>query len=151
MYLLLLLLLYNIVLVLPHINMNPPWVYTCSPSWIPLPPPSPYHPSGLSQCTSPKHPVSCLNFLWKDWCWSWISNTLAIWCEELTHWKRPWCWERLKAGGEGDNKGWDGWMASLSQWHEFEQALVVGDGQGSLACFSPWGRKVRHDWSTELK
>ena len=39
-------------------------------------------------------------------------NTLATWCEELTHWKRPWCWERLKAGGEGDDRGWDGWMAS---------------------------------------
>ena len=53
-------LLYNIVLVLPHINMNPPWVYTCSQSWTPLPPPSPYHPSGSSQCTSPKLPVSCI-------------------------------------------------------------------------------------------
>ena len=40
----------------------------------------------------------------KDWCWSWNSNTLATWWEELTHWKRPWCWERLKAG-EGDNRG----------------------------------------------
>ena len=37
------------------------------------------------------------------------------WCEELTHWNRPWCWERLKAGGEGDNRGWDGWMASRTQ------------------------------------
>ena len=53
-------LLYNIVLVLPYINMNPPRVYTCSQSWILLPPPSPYHPSGSSQCTSPKHPVSCI-------------------------------------------------------------------------------------------
>ena len=53
-------LLYNIVLVLPYINMNPPRVYTCSPSWTPLPPPSPYHPSGSSQCTSPKLPVSCI-------------------------------------------------------------------------------------------
>ena len=53
-------LLYNIVLVLPYINMNPPRVYTCSPSWTPLPPPSPYHPSGSSQCISPKHPVSCI-------------------------------------------------------------------------------------------
>ena len=53
-------LLYNIVLVLPYINMHPPRVYTCSPSWTPLPPPSPYHPSGSSQCTSPKHPVSCI-------------------------------------------------------------------------------------------
>ena len=51
-------LLYNIVLVLPYINMNPPQVYTCSPSWTRLSPPSPYHPSGSSQCTSPKHPVS---------------------------------------------------------------------------------------------
>ena len=48
------------------------------------------------------------------WCWNWSSNTLATWCEEPTHWKRPWWWERLKAGGEG--KGWDGWMASPTQW-----------------------------------
>ena len=47
-------------MVLPYINMNPPQVYTCSPSRTPLPPPSPYHPSGSSQCTSPKHPVSCI-------------------------------------------------------------------------------------------
>ena len=47
---------------------------------------------------------SVLNIHWKDWCWSWNSNTLAMWCEELTHWKRPWCWERLKAGGEGDDR-----------------------------------------------
>ena len=52
----------------------------------------------------------------KDWCWSWNSNTLATWCEELTHWKRPWCWEGLEAGGEGDDRGWDGWMASPTQW-----------------------------------
>ena len=47
-------------MVLPYINMHPPRVYTCSPSWSPLPPPSPCHPSGSSQCTSPKHPVSCI-------------------------------------------------------------------------------------------
>ena len=52
----------------------------------------------------------------KGWCWSWSSNTLATWWEELTHWKRPWCWEGLKAGGEGDSKGWDGWMASPTRW-----------------------------------
>ena len=52
--------LYNIVLVLPYINMHLPRVYTCSSSWTPLPPPSPYHPSGSSQCTSPKLPVSCI-------------------------------------------------------------------------------------------
>ena len=44
-------------------------------------------------------------FIWQNWCWSWSSNTLATWCEELTHFKRPWCWERLKAGGEWDDKG----------------------------------------------
>ena len=52
--------LYTIVLVLPNIKMNPPQVYMCSPSWTLLPPPSPYDPSGSSQCTSPKHPVSCI-------------------------------------------------------------------------------------------
>ena len=57
-----------------------------------------------------------LTIHWNDWCWSWSSNTLATWCEELTHLKRPWCWERLKAGGEGDDRGWDGWMASLTRW-----------------------------------
>ena len=57
---------------------------------------------------------SVLNIHWKDWCWSWNSNALATWCEELTHWKRPWSWEWLKAGREGDDRGWDGWMASES-------------------------------------
>ena len=56
--------------------------------------------------------ISSLNIHWKDWCWSLNSNTLVIWCKELTQWKRPWCWERLMAGGDGDNGGWDGWMAS---------------------------------------
>ena len=62
-------------------------------------------------------------------------NTLATWCEGVTHLKRPWCWERLKAGGEGDDRGWDGWMASPTQW------IWVGDEQGGLACCSPWGHK----------
>ena len=44
------------------------------------------------------------------------TNTLVTWWEELTHWKRPWCWEGLKEGGEGDDRGWDGWMASSTQW-----------------------------------
>ena len=52
---------------------------------------------------------------WNNWCWSWSSNTFVTSCKEPTHWKRPWCWERLKAG-EGDDRGWDGWMASLTQW-----------------------------------
>ena len=49
------------------------------------------------------------------WCWSWKSNILTTWCEELPHLKGPWCWERLKAGGEGDDRGWDGCMASPTQ------------------------------------
>ena len=52
---------------------------------------------------------------WKDWGWSWNSNTLSTWCEELTHLKRPWWWKRLKVGEEGDNRGWDDWMTSLTQ------------------------------------
>ena len=59
---------------------------------------------------------SVLNIHWKHWCWSWSSNSLSTWCEELTHWKRPWCWAKPKAGGEGDDSGWVGWMASLTWW-----------------------------------
>ena len=74
-------------MVLPYINMHLPWVYKCSPSWTPLPPPSPYHPSGSSQCTSSKHPVSCIepaggffNWAMKE---AWIfKNHLFIWL----HW-----------------------------------------------------------------
>ena len=53
--------------------------------------------------TSPSWGKSVLNIHWMDWYWSWNSNTLATWCEELTHLKRPWCWERLKVG-EGDDR-----------------------------------------------
>ena len=79
---------------------------------------------------------------------------LATWCEELTHWKISWCWERLKAEGEGgDEDEMFGWHHQLNE-HEFEQAPGVGDGQGSLECCSPWGRKeldtTELDW-TELK
>ena len=91
--------------------------------------------------TSPPWRKSILNIHWKDWCCSWNSNTLATWCEELTQWKRPWCWERLKAGGEWMTEdemiGWHHWLNG----HEFEHAPGVGDGQGGLACFSPWGHK----------
>ena len=57
-----------------------------------------------------------LNIHWKDWCWSWNPILWPPDAKELTHWKRPWCWERLKAGGEGDNREWDGWMSSPSWW-----------------------------------
>ena len=59
---------------------------------------------------------STLNIYWEEWCWSWNSSTLAAWCKEPAHWKRLWCWERWKAGGEGDNKGWVGWMTSPTLW-----------------------------------
>ena len=62
---------------------------------------------------------SVLNIHWKAWCWSWSSNTLATCCKELTLWKRPWCWERLKAGGEGDDRGWNDWIASPTLWTWF--------------------------------
>ena len=78
----------------------------------------------------------------KDWCWRWNSSTLATWCEEPTPWKRPWCWERLKEGGEGDDRRWDGWMASLTRWAWVWLGSGVGDGQWSLVCCSRWSHKV---------
>ena len=65
--------------------------------------------------TSQSSRKSTLNIHWKDWCWSWSSNTLVTWREEPAHWKELWCWERLRAGG-GDIGGWDGLMASPTRW-----------------------------------
>ena len=84
--------------------------------------------------TAKRSNQSILNIHWKDWCWS--SNTLATWCQEWTHWKRPWCWARLKAGGEGDNRGWDGWMASPTWW---TGKPGVPQSRGS--------QRVGHDWA----
>ena len=78
---------------------------------------------------------------WKDWCWSWNSNPLATWCEELTHLKRPWCWDRLRAGGERDDRGWDGWMHHQLDGNGLGWTLGVGHGQGGLACCGSWGHK----------
>ena len=72
----------------------------------------------------------------------WNSNTLATWCKEITHWNRPWCWGSLKVGGKGDDRGWNGWTASLTWWTCIWVGLGVGDGQGSLAWCSPWVCKV---------
>ena len=92
-----------------------------------------------------------LNIHWKDWCWSWNSNTLATWCEELTHWKRPWCWERLKAGGEGDDRGWDAWMASPTQWTWVWVNSGSWWGTGRTSALQSVGsQRVGHDWVTEL-
>ena len=88
---------------------------------------------------------------WKDWCWSLNSNTLATSCKYLTHWKRLWCWEGLGAGGEGDDRGWDGWMASPTRctwvwvnsgswwWTERPGVLWIMGSQ-----------RVGHEWPTEL-
>ena len=75
----------------------------------------------------------------------------ATWCEELTHFKRPWCWEKLKVGGEGDDRGWDGWMVSPTQW----TWVWVDSGSwwwtGMLGVLQSTGsQRVRHDWATEL-
>ena len=66
---------------------------------------------------------------------------MTTWCKEMTHLKRPWCWEWLKGGGEEDDRGWDGWMASLTLWTWVWATPGVGDGQGGLACCRPWGHK----------
>ena len=96
---------------------------------------------------------SALGFLWKEWCESWNSSTLATSCEELTHWKRLWCWEGLGAGGEGDMTEDEmvGWHHQLDGC-EFGWALGVADGQGGLACCDSWGANSQtrlSDW-TEL-
>ena len=91
---------------------------------------------------------SVLNIHWKDWCWSWNSNILATWCEEMTHWKSPWCWERLKAEGEGDDRGWDGWMASPTQWTWVWVSYGKIGKPGLLQ--SMGSQRVGHDWATKL-
>ena len=101
--------------------------------------------------TSQSSRKSVLNFCWKDWCWSWNSNTLATWWEELTHWKRPWCWEKLKAGGEGDNRGWDGWMASPTWWTWVWASSGCWWFTGKPGVLQSMGsQRIGHDWVTEL-
>ena len=77
--------------------------------------------------TSPSQRRSGLSVHWKDWCCSWNSNTLATWCEELTHWKRPWCWERSPVLLPGKSYGWR-----------------------SLEGCSPWGRWGSDNWAASL-
>ena len=96
--------------------------------------------------TSSSKRKSTLDIHWKDWCWS--SSTLAS-HKELTHWKRLWCWERWKTGREGGDKGWDGWMASWTQWTWTWANSGKWWRTGDLACCSPWCHRVRHDLGTE--
>ena len=88
----------------------------------------------------------------EGWCWGWNSESLPTSCEELTHWKRPWCWEGLGTGGEGDGRGWDGWMASPTLW----TWVWVNSGScwwtvrpGVLQFMG--SQRAGHDWASELK
>ena len=103
------------------------------------------------QPVHPKGDQSVLNIHWKNCCWSWNSNTLATWCDELTHWKRPWRWEGLGAGGEGDDRGWDGWMASLTPWTWVwvNSRSWWWTGRPGVLRFMGLQR-VGHDWASEL-
>ena len=100
--------------------------------------------------TSPFWRRSALGFLWKEWCYSWNSGTLATSCEELTHWKRLWCWE----GWGQEEKGMT--EDELAGWHhgldgrESEWTPEDGDGQGGLACCDSWGCK-ESDTTERLK
>ena len=94
---------------------------------------------------------SILNIYWKNWSWS--SNTLATWCEELIHWKRPWFWERLRAGREEGDRRWDGWLASPTQW-----TWVWANSRDSLKAWRTGkpgelqtmrSQRVGHDLATE--
>ena len=80
---------------------------------------------------------STLNIQWKDWCWSWSSNTLVTWCEDPTHWKRPYAGEDWGQEEKGAIE-MAGWHHRLNG-HEFEQIPGESEGQGSLTCCSPWG------------
>ena len=137
-----------------------------SPLFSSLPPPTPSYPlrsserqAGLPVLWSSFLLVICfthdgvyiLSVHWKDWCWSWNSKSLANWWDELTHWKRPWCWVTLRAWGEGDDRGWDGWMASPTQWTWVwvNSGSWWWTGRPGMLRFMRLQR-VGHEWVTEL-
>ena len=101
--------------------------------------------------TSPTLRKSVLNIHWKGWFWGWSYSSLAIWCKELTHLKRPWCWVRLRTGGEGDKRGWNVWLSSLPQW----AWVWVNSGSwwwtGRPVLLQSMGsQRVGNSWATEL-
>ena len=124
------------------------WELNCKESWAPK-----------NWCfwtvvlKTPEIPLNCKDIQpvhpERDQSWMFIGRTdvkaesliLATWCKELTHWKRPWSWERLKAGGQGNYRGWDIWMASLTQRTWVWVNPGFGDVQGGLSCCNPWGLK----------
>ena len=98
--------------------------------------------------TSQSYRKSTINIHWKDWCWSWSSNTLATWCNWLTGKDsdagKDWRQEEKEAT-EDEMAGWHHWLNG----HEFEQTLGEREGQGSLVCCNPWGHRVAYDLVTE--
>ena len=89
--------------------------------------------------TSPFWRRSALGFLWREWCWSWSSSTLATSCEELTYWKRLWCWEGLGRRRRGRQRM--RWVNSGSWWWTGRPGVLRFMGS----------RRVGHDWATEMK
>ena len=112
-----------------------------------------FRPLGRPGCLSHllKYPATVLNIHWKDCWWSWNSNTLATWSEEQIHLRRPWCWERLKAGGDGEDRGWDGCMTSPTQrtWVWVNSGSWWWTGRPGVLRFMG-SQRVEHDWATEL-
>ena len=106
---------------------------------------------GLQDQTSKSYRKSILNVHWRDWCWSWKLQYFGHLMEKLTHLKRPWCWERLGAGGERDDRGWDGWMASPTQWTWVWMNSGSWRWTGRPGVLQFMGsQRVGHDWATEL-
>ena len=105
--------------------------------------------------TSPSWRRSVLGVHWKDWCWSWNSSTLATWCEELTHWKRPGLiWKHSLGNIEGrrrrEDRGWDGGMASATRWTWVwvNSGSWWWTGRPGMLRFMG-SQRVGHDWMTE--
>ena len=101
--------------------------------------------------TSQSSRKSVRNVHCKDWCWGWSSNTLATWCKELTNLKKHWYWERLKAGGEGNDRGWDAWMASPTPWTWVWASSESWWWTGRPGVLQSMGsQRPGLDWATEL-
>ena len=99
--------------------------------------------------TSPSWRKSILNIHWKDRCWSWNSNTLATWCAELTHWILM--LGKINGRSEGDDRGWGGWMASLTQWTWVWASCGSWWWTGKPGMLQSMGlQRVERDWATEL-
>ena len=100
--------------------------------------------------TSQSSGRSTLNIHWKDWCWSWSSSILVFWCEQMPHWKSPWCWERSGAERVEGIRRWDGWKASPMSlaWTWANSRRWCGIGKHSMLQ-SMGSQRVGHDWATE--